>query len=501
LIRDQGYLAGLQTTEILLSIVPGGATATYIEDGKYGRAGLAFGSDVVQTVFPLGKLAKLQKLASVTSKVTKVSNVAISAKTIASAMLIVDSLNAGVAIHDTIQDVQKGNKVGAAIGSLDVLFSVLNVGFSAKQLADAAHDARRVVEKAPDAEVPRPKFPDLPIANIQMCFARDTLVATEIGLRPIGEIEPGDLVYGFDFVSGIPVLAEVETRHDNFYDGAVVRLEVNGSWVETTSYHPFWVVEGRDLNERSVPRELDPSEDEGKALRGRWVNSHELRAGDTIHLHDGTSARISRIEQRYEPLLPVSNLTVRGFHTFFVGEASILVHNTAWCIARKRAEELLGPGATELEVRRKMSELYKNFDWQKHIENNGGVDALGRTKAQADAIDMPDQHGHHIEYKKAKTDDDVAAQDLLLAYKIDPMFGKEVLVYAPNNRNGNGHSIAFNKETQDAVKKKVLESKDAQYNDEQIRAEIVVELQRQAERWIDKQWPGYLDNHSIFKKK
>jgi hypothetical protein len=157
LIRDQGYLSALQTTEVLLSIVPGGSTATYIEDGKFIRAGLAFGSDVVQTVFPLGKLAKLQKLASVTSKVTKVSNVAISAKTMASAMLIVDSLNAGVGIHDTVQDVQKGNKVGAAIGSLDVLFSVLNVGFSAKQLADAARDARRVVDGSmPEVDTAKP---------------------------------------------------------------------------------------------------------------------------------------------------------------------------------------------------------------------------------------------------------------------------------------------------------------------------------------------------------
>jgi len=97
-------------------------------------------------------------------------------------------------------------------------------------------------------------------------------------------------------------------------------------------------MEGRDLDERSVPRELDPNEDEGKALRGRWVNSHELRAGDTIRLRDGSTAKITRIEQRYETLLPVSNLTVQGFHTFFVGAESILVHNTSFCDVRKSIE-------------------------------------------------------------------------------------------------------------------------------------------------------------------
>jgi len=66
-------------------------------------------------------------------------------------------------------------------------------------------------------------FAHLPIVNLPLlCFARDTLVATEHGLRAIGEIEPGERVYGFDFIAGQPVLAEVETRHDNYYDGAVV---------------------------------------------------------------------------------------------------------------------------------------------------------------------------------------------------------------------------------------------------------------------------------------
>ena len=278
------------------------------------------------------------------------------------------------------------------------------------------------------------------------------------------------------------------------YDGAVVRLEVNGSWVETTSYHPFWVVEGRDLNERSVPRELDPSEDEGKALRGRWVNSHELRAGDTIHLHDGTSARVSRIEQRYEPLLPVSNLTVRGFHTFFVGEASILVHNTSWCDLEKRAKELVGPGASTLDIRRKMADLTHGTDWSDLITKKHGTDALGRTKSDVVSMEMPNVHGHHIKYKKALTQQDVLIQNTLIDYGIDPMYGKEVLVFAPNK----GHPRSTNLVVGDKVIEVVIGAKNENKSRDEIRQLIVAELQQQAEKFIESRWPGYLKNFSIF---
>jgi hypothetical protein len=54
--------------------------------------------------------------------------------------------------------------------------------------------------------------------------------------------------------------------------------------LRATVYHPFWVVEGLDLASREVPRGLAPKEDQGGALSGRWVNSHELREGDTIFL-------------------------------------------------------------------------------------------------------------------------------------------------------------------------------------------------------------------------
>lgn len=71
----------------------------------------------------------------------------------------------------------------------------------------------------------------------------------------------------------------------------MLSLEDGGEPVRTTVYHPFWVLSGRDLTERSAPRELKAHESEGQSLPGRWVNSHELRAGDMIQTRQAAPLR------------------------------------------------------------------------------------------------------------------------------------------------------------------------------------------------------------------
>ena len=91
------------------------------------------------------------------------------------------------------------------------------------------------------------------------------------------------------------------------------------------------MIEGRDLQERSKPRELQEHEDEGHSLPGRWVNSHELRAGDCIITRSGTRAIITEIRQRFDDAFPVSNLSIIGHHNYAVGEVGVLVHNITVC--------------------------------------------------------------------------------------------------------------------------------------------------------------------------
>jgi len=86
---------------------------------------------------------------------------------------------------------------------------------------------------------------------------------------------------------------------------------------------------GGDLHERNTPRELAEHEDEGFSLPGRWVNSHELRAGDILIGRDGELQTVRKLEQHYDPEFAVSNLTIAKHHTFSVGPDAILVHNTS----------------------------------------------------------------------------------------------------------------------------------------------------------------------------
>jgi len=91
---------------------------------------------------------------------------------------------------------------------------------------------------------------------------------------------------------------------------------------------------------------LSDHEDEGLSIPGRWVNSHDLLPGDVLLTRDGRRARLQVIHQRYEEQFRVVNLTIAEHHTFAVGAAAILVHNTSGC-GRFRTS---APGRTELPI-------------------------------------------------------------------------------------------------------------------------------------------------------
>ena len=91
------------------------------------------------------------------------------------------------------------------------------------------------------------------------------------------------------------------------------------------------MVDGHELSHRSVPRKLSPGEDEGNELPGRWVNSHELQAGDTITTKSGERYRVTAISQRFAIDHPVSNLSVQQHRNYTVGRHSVLVHNESIC--------------------------------------------------------------------------------------------------------------------------------------------------------------------------
>ena len=82
--------------EILYSIIPGGASATDIDDGRYGMAGLHFAQDVAETILIFGKLAKLSKFSKLSRLATLGERFNKNSKAAYAAIAVTELLGGGV---------------------------------------------------------------------------------------------------------------------------------------------------------------------------------------------------------------------------------------------------------------------------------------------------------------------------------------------------------------------------------------------------------------------
>ena len=140
----------------------------------------------------------------------------------------------------------------------------------------------------------------------QCCFVAGTPVWTENGLKPIEAIEVGDLVLARDEVTGETALKPVTDlirRHDRI----IWEVEVSDTagvvhTFRTTDDHPWW-------------------------LAGiGWARTDELEPGLAISTSDGRGVRVVAIRETAKTE-PTYNLEVADFHSYFVGESGVWVHN------------------------------------------------------------------------------------------------------------------------------------------------------------------------------
>ena len=126
---------------------------------------------------------------------------------------------------------------------------------------------------------------------------------TKDGYKPIEEIEVGDEVYSENPETGEKGLKKVVQTFIREKDTLVI-LEVADTRIETTEEHPFWVV------------------GEG------WVEAGDLQTGDALLLQSGSQAKIKEVELLHlaEPV-KVHNFEVEDFHTYYVSDVQVLVHN------------------------------------------------------------------------------------------------------------------------------------------------------------------------------
>ncbi|MGL4108490.1 polymorphic toxin-type HINT domain-containing protein [Clostridium sp. LP20] len=137
------------------------------------------------------------------------------------------------------------------------------------------------------------------------CFTPDTLVKTDEGLKPIGELKEGDKVYSVDEDSvdedsSLKDIKEVKISETD----TLVKLQINGEEIKTTKTHPIYV--------------------EGKG----FIDAEYIVAGDRVRTAEGEIEEVTSKEiETLESPIKVYNLEVEDNRTYYVGSNEVLVHN------------------------------------------------------------------------------------------------------------------------------------------------------------------------------
>lgn len=141
------------------------------------------------------------------------------------------------------------------------------------------------------------------------------------------------------------------------YSGEIAYVQIGEEEIAATANHPFWVVNGEELDVRAVPE--DSGLDEGGAGPSRWVCAGDLRVGDIVQLGNGSTQAVLNIRIETQETT-VYNMEVAGTHNYYVSGLGVLVHNS--CKAK---------GGT-----------YKLVDKQGNVKRTGKSNDLNRRKGE-----------------------------------------------------------------------------------------------------------------------
>ena len=136
------------------------------------------------------------------------------------------------------------------------------------------------------------------------CFVAGTAVLVASGTAAIETIQAGDLVWAWDEETGEVALKEVVETYVNETD-ELVHVFVNGEEIVTTPGHPFY-----------------------SPVKG-WTDAVHLRAGDILVLVNGEYVVVEKVQHEIlEAPVTVYNFQVEDYHTYYVTDNGVLVHNS-----------------------------------------------------------------------------------------------------------------------------------------------------------------------------
>jgi hypothetical protein len=146
------------------------------------------------------------------------------------------------------------------------------------------------------------------------CFVAGTLVSTRDGLRPIEDIKVGDFVLARNEKTGetgLKPVTDLVRRHDREIWKLTLATSVGGDGkgtletFETTDDHPW------------------------RTAAGTWVQTMDLKTGMAVLRARGPPITVLSVE-RTGIVQTTFNLEVADWHTYFVGDSEVWVHN-AFC--------------------------------------------------------------------------------------------------------------------------------------------------------------------------
>ena len=136
------------------------------------------------------------------------------------------------------------------------------------------------------------------------CFIAGTLVYAQAGQVPIEQIDAGEYVWAWDEETGDVALKQVVETYINETD-ELTHIHVCGEEIVCTPSHPFY-----------------------SPVKG-WTSACKLRAGDILVLVNGEYVVVEKVQHELlESPIEVFNFQVQDYHTYYVSNARVLVHNS-----------------------------------------------------------------------------------------------------------------------------------------------------------------------------
>jgi hypothetical protein len=209
-----------------------------------------------------------------------------------------------------------------------------------------------------------------PLGCILQC---STPVLIKYGYKEIQNIQVGDTVWAYNDTTGQLAQKRVVNIFQYERDSVYHISLANGTTINATSDHPFFV-------------------------GGKWLRVHELKVGDYTALYNDGALAITHIEIVAQPAT-VYNFEVEDFHTYYVSEQRVLVHNSNCNIGKKpHSNATSGNNAAAQKGQAKHKELDERVGQKEGWQNSKDASFRGND-GKMYKPDVKTKSGNYLEYK------------------------------------------------------------------------------------------------------